>query len=55
MKTLKKTISISIDHEIYKIIKFFAEGTDRTLSQYINQVLREHLSVDTVKSRFYIK
>lgn len=46
MKPLKEKISITIDSDILEIIKKKAENDDRSLSQYINLVLKKHLSDD---------
>lgn len=43
MKPLKEKISITIDSDILEAAKREAEKDDRSLSQYINIVLREHL------------
>ena len=43
MKPLKEKISITIDSDILEKIKKKAEYDDRSLSQYINIVLKEHL------------
>ena len=43
MKPKKKTISISLDYPILEKIKGLAEYQDRSVSSYINLVLREHL------------
>lgn len=43
MKPLKEKISITIDGDLLKIVKNLAELDDRSLSQYINMVLREHV------------
>ena len=43
MKPLKEKISITIDSDILEKIKALAEDDDRSLSQYINIVLKEHL------------
>ncbi|MBR0112721.1 MAG: toxin-antitoxin system protein [Clostridia bacterium] len=43
MKPLKEKISITIDGDILERIKSLAEDDDRSLSQYINLVLRNHL------------
>ena len=50
MKPLKEKISITIDSDILQIAKVKAEEDDRSLSQYINVVLKEHLKItrDTV-------
>ncbi|MBQ7767984.1 MAG: toxin-antitoxin system protein [Oscillospiraceae bacterium] len=43
MKPLKEKISITIDTDILQRIKQKAEYDDRSLSQYINIVLKQHL------------
>ena len=43
MKQLKEKISITIDGDILEKIKDAAEKDDRSLSQYINIILKEHL------------
>lgn len=43
MKPLKEKISITIDNDILEQIKHRAEQDDRSLSQYINIVLKQHL------------
>lgn len=43
MKPLKTRISITIDDPILEKIKELAEYQDRSVSSYINLVLREHL------------
>ena len=44
MKPLKEKISITIDSDILEIIRHKAENDDRSLSQYINVVLKEHIN-----------
>jgi len=43
MKPLKEKISITIDSDLLEIIKNEAENDDRSLSQYINIVLKQHI------------
>lgn len=43
MKPLKEKISITIDNDVLEKIKEKAEFDDRSLSQYINIVLKQHL------------
>ena len=43
MKPLKEQISITIDNDVLMLIRAEAEKDDRSLSQYINIVLKEHL------------
>ena len=43
LKPLKEKISITIDNDILAKLKEKAEYDDRSLSQYINLVLKQHL------------
>ncbi len=43
MRPLKQKISITIDEDILQKVKVLAENNDRSLSQYINLILKEHL------------
>lgn len=43
MKPLKAPISITVDSDILDKVRGYAEEDDRSLSQYINRVLREHV------------
>ena len=43
MKPLKTKISITLDDPVLTQVKYLAELEDRSLSSYINLVLREHL------------
>ena len=43
MKPLKEKISITIDNDILAKLKEKAEYDDRSLSQYINLVLNQHI------------
>ncbi len=44
MKPLKNKVSITLDEHIIEQIKQLAEDDDRSFSQYINMVLKEHLN-----------
>ena len=44
MKPLKEKISITVDSDILEKLKYEAERDDRSLSQYINLVLKQHLN-----------
>lgn len=46
MRPLKRRISITIDEDILENIKILAEDCDRSLSQYINLILKRHLKED---------
>lgn len=43
MKPLKSQLSLTIDSDVLERLRVLAEEDDRSLSQYINRVLREHL------------
>lgn len=49
MKPLKQKISITVDSDILEKIKEKAEYDDRSLSQYINLVLKKHLEEEEKK------
>lgn len=42
-KPYKVKVSISLDEDIINTIKELAENDDRSFSQYINVVLKEHI------------
>lgn len=44
MKPLKEKISITIDGDLLETLRRQAENDDRSLSQYINLVLKEHIN-----------
>ena len=46
MKPLKKKISIKIDCDVLEKIRDKAEYDGRSLSQYINLVLKRHLEAE---------
>ena len=43
MRPLKQKVSITLDEDVVEKIKVLAEDNDRSLSQYINLILKEHL------------
>ena len=51
MRPLKEKISITIDSDILEKIKLKAEEDDRSLSQYINLVLKQHISGSETKNK----
>lgn len=51
MKPLKEKISITIDNDILKKLRDLAETDERSLSQYINLILREHIRSIDVDSK----
>ncbi len=44
MKPLKEKISITVDSDVLEKIRCAAEQDDRSLSQYINLVLKQHIN-----------
>ena len=51
MKPLKEKISITIDGDIHAKIRDKAEYDGRSLSQYINLVLKRHLENEEKKEK----
>ena len=49
MKPLKERISITIDGDILEKLREEAEYDDRSLSQYINLILKEHIKKNEKK------
>ena len=47
MKPLKEKISITIDADVLKALREKAEADDRSLSQYINLILKKHLEAES--------
>ena len=43
MKPLKEKVSITIDKDILEKLRAEAEADDRSLSQFINLILKEYL------------
>ena len=43
MKPMKKKVSITLDEDLIEKVKILAEECDRSFSQYINLVLKEHV------------
>ncbi len=50
MKPLKEKISITIDSDVLEKLRTLAENDERSLSQYINLVLKSHLTKEAVKT-----
>lgn len=44
MRPLKQKVSITLDGDLIDRIRSLAEEQDRSFSQYINLVLKEHLN-----------
>ena len=49
MKPLKEKISITVDGDVLETIRAEAEKDDRSLSQYINLILKEHIKKKKTK------
>ncbi len=49
MRPLKEKISITIDGDLLEKLKVSAEEDDRSLSQYINMVLKDHIKNNSSK------
>lgn len=43
MKPLKEKVSVTIDWDVLEKIRYLAERDDRSVSQYINIVLKKHV------------
>ena len=43
MKPLKTKVSITLDNDLIEKVKEYAEESDRSLSSYINLLLRAHV------------
>lgn len=44
MKPLKQKVSITLDEDVIEKVKKLSEECDRSFSQYVNLVLKEHLA-----------
>ena len=51
MKPLKKSVSITLDQPVLEAVQVLAEEDDRSLSSYINLVLKEHLEKKTAAGK----
>ena len=49
MKPLKKKVSLTLDEDMVEKLKVLADECDRSLSQYINLVLKEYLKSQNLK------
>lgn len=49
MKPLKTKVSITLDSDLVDQLKQFAEDDDRSFSQYVNRILKQH--VENMNSR----
>ena len=44
MRPLKQKVSITLDADVIEQVKALSEDNDRSFSQYINLVLKNHIS-----------
>ena len=51
MKPLKEKISITIDGDVLEKLKQLAEKDDRSLSQYINLILKRHIEKEATDKK----
>lgn len=49
MKPLKVKVSITLDEDVAEAVRALAEQDDRSFSQYINLVLKNHLAAEPQK------
>ena len=50
LKPLKEKISITIDSDILEKLRALAENDDRSLSQYINIILKSYITKEIANS-----
>lgn len=51
LKPFKQKISVSLDEDIIIEIKRRAEIDERNFSQYVNKILRAHITNDTITEK----
>ena len=51
MKPLKEKVCITLDNDILEKLRYRAERDDRSLSSYINLVLRKYLEASENKGK----
>ena len=51
MKPLKEKVSITLDADVVREIKEMAEQDDRSFSQFINKVLKEHINKEKINKK----
>jgi len=49
LKPLKEKVSITIDSDLLEQLRILAENDERSLSQYINLILKAHITNNTKK------
>lgn len=43
MKSKKEKVSMTIDSDLLQELRFYAQMDDRSLSQYVNRILRRYM------------
>ncbi len=51
MRPLKSNVSITLDSDVIENVRKLAEYDDRSFSQYINRVLKEHITARLEKEQ----
>ena len=51
LKPLKEKISITVDSDILEKIRHLAENDERSLSQYINLILKSHITNENINAK----
>jgi len=51
MKPLKEKVSLTIDADVLEKMRILAESDDRSLSQYVNIVLKSYVNSKNEKNR----
>lgn len=44
MRLLKEKVSITLDSDVIEVIKKLSEADERSVSQYINLILKQHIA-----------
>ena len=55
MRPLKEKVSITLDNDLLEKIRYEAERDDRSVSQYINMILRRHFKRMEQKENYSTK
>lgn len=51
MRLLKSNVSITLDSDVIEKVKALAEYDDRSFSQYINRILKDHIKAKSEKKK----
>ena len=55
LRPLKQKVSITLDMDLIEKLKYLSEESDRSLSQYINLVLKEYLDGKKTSDHLILK